>query len=217
MRGDVNEHAAHGARQLVLFCPFCRDAFEGATRCPDHDLALVEWHALPRDAKPLSDDARLSPYALTAGRGWVFLGVGLTLAAFVMPMLTLNGETELHANMLRFASLRAGKLWMVPLSAVAQVMVLFRRRTPRGMRAVRVAVAAVALMPSIAVAFTLRGVQSAAQAVSARTGHPVDVTIEYGCYLVFVAAVVMLYGAFRLGGVASSTASDEAGHPESET
>jgi len=121
------------------------------------------------------------------------------MVAFVMPMITLTGETELHANMLRFASLRAGKLWMVPFAALAQVMILFRQRTPRGMRSVRLASAAVALMPLVALGVTLRGVWSAAEAVEARTGTGTAMTIGAGCYVLAFAAVVSLIGAARLG------------------
>lgn len=121
------------------------------------------------------------------------------MIAFVMPMITLTGETELHANMLRFASLRAGKLWMVPFAALAQVMILFRRRTPRGMRSVRLASAAVALMPLVALGVTLRGVWLAAEAIEARTGTATAMTLGAGCYMLAFAAVVSLMGAARLG------------------
>jgi len=201
----VNDDSARASTDQVLFCPFCREAFERTTRCPDHEMPLVAWHQLPREAVIVSDDARLGPYALIAGRGWVFLGAGLTLFSFVLPMLTMSGETELHANMFRFASLRAGKLWMVPLASIAQAAILFRRRTMRGLRAVRIAVACVALMPSAALALTLQGVTAAAAATTQRTGEEITVTIEWGSYLVFVAAFVMLYGAIRLGVAPTST------------
>lgn len=195
----MNDRNSPTPGQHVLFCPFCRDSFEGTRRCPDHELELVPWHALPRDVSRLEDDDRVSPYALVAGRGWLFLGAALTMAAFVMPMLTLTGETELHANMLRFASLRAGKLWMVPFAALAQVMILFRRRTPRGMRSVRLATAAVALMPLVALGVTLRGVWLAAAVMEARTGTATAMTFGAGCYVLAGAAVISLIGAARLG------------------
>lgn len=195
----MNDDKRQASTDQVLFCPFCREAFEGTKQCPDHDLLLVAWHELPRSVEPLSEDERLTPYALVAGRGWVFLGAGLTLLAFVMPMLTLGGDTELHANMLRFATLRSGKLWMVPLASVAQAMILFRRRTLRGMRGVRLAVGCVALMPSIALALTLRGVRDAALMAAQRSGDSMQLIIEWGSYLVFIAALPMLYGAARLG------------------
>lgn len=163
-------------------------------------MPLVAWHALPREASAISEDLRLAPLSLLAGRGWVFLGALLTLVAFLLPVLTITGETELHANMFRFASLRAGKLWMVPLAAIAQIMILFRRRTLRGMRSARVAVGCVALMPSLALALTLQRVTSAARALALRSGDAdVGVHVEWGSYLVFFAGVVMLFGAVRLG------------------
>lgn len=195
----MNDDTRQAPSDQVLFCPFCRDAFESTLRCPDHDMDLVAWHALPQEKAPIDEDQRLPPFALLAGRGWVFLGAGLTLLAFVLPMLTMTGETELHANMFRFASLRAGKLWMVPLAAIAQLMILFRRRTLRGMRAARVAVACVALMPAVALGLTLQRVNAAADAMTQRVGNPTTVDVEYGSYLVFLAALVMLFGTFRLG------------------
>lgn len=201
----MNDDSRRAPTEQVLFCPFCREAFEGSARCPDHEMQLVAWHQLPREVAPMSDDQRLAPYSLIAGRGWVFLGAGLTLFAFILPMLTMIGETELHANMFRFASLRAGKLWMVPLASIAQAMILFRRRTMRGLRAVRLAVACVALMPSLALGLTLQGVAAAATATTQRTGEEIRITIEWGAYLVFVAALLMLYGAIRLGVPATST------------
>ena len=30
----------------VLFCPFCRESFEGETHCPEHELALVPFDRL---------------------------------------------------------------------------------------------------------------------------------------------------------------------------
>lgn len=171
-------------------------------------MQLVAWHQLPRVVVAVTDDERLAPYALFAGRGWVFLGAGLTLFAFILPMLTMTGEVELHANMFRFASLRAGKLWMVPLAAIAQAMILFRRRTMRGLRAVRIAVACVALMPSVALLMTLQGVIAAAAATAQRTGDPITVTIEWGSYVVLVGALLMLYGAMRLGVLANAPQAD---------
>ncbi len=209
----MNDDRGHALGQEVLFCPFCRDSFEGARRCPDHDLELVAWHKLPRLAAPIEDTARVAPFDLRFGRGWVLLGAGLTVVAFLLPMLTMGGETELHANMFRFASLRAGKLWMVPLSAIAQAMILFRRRTPAGMRRTRVAVAVVALMPSVALAITLRGVFTAAEHMSRRTGEPVAITIEWGSYVVIVAALFMLYGAARLGITPHAVPEDETALP----
>jgi hypothetical protein len=125
----------------------------------------------------------------------------------------MTGEAELHANMFRFASLRAGKLWMVPLASIAQAMILFRRRTMRGLRAVRLAVACVALMPSVALGLTLRGVIAAVAATMQRTGEDIRVTIEWGSYVVFCAALLMLYGAARLGVPTESAPTDNDGQP----
>jgi hypothetical protein len=183
----------------VLFCPFCRESFEGVRRCPDHELDLVPWHALPMTPTPVDEATRLAPYSLQLGRGWLLAGALITLVAFVLPMLTLSGDPPLHANMLRFASLRAGKLWMVPLSSIAVVMLVLRRRTPRAMRGARLAVAVLALMPLMSLAITLRGVWSATAALSARTGDAMELTVEWGSYTLLLGTLLMLRGAWSLG------------------
>ncbi|MBW2210554.1 MAG: hypothetical protein JRG67_05830 [Deltaproteobacteria bacterium] len=62
----------------ILFCPFCRDGFEGRTECPEHELTLVPIDKLPRKAEAtlqsvtLFVDPRL-------GRGAVLFGAALPL------------------------------------------------------------------------------------------------------------------------------------------
>jgi hypothetical protein len=65
-------------RPGILFCPFCRDGFEGRLECPEHELSLVTIDRLPRKAKRTLEsvtffgDPRL-------GRGTVLLGAAVAL------------------------------------------------------------------------------------------------------------------------------------------
>ena len=49
--GDAPEGRGGEARPL-LFCPFCRECFEGEAQCPEHELALVRFEDLPREEDP---------------------------------------------------------------------------------------------------------------------------------------------------------------------
>src|SRR5690348_17144314 len=72
----------------VLFCPFCRESFEGATRCPEHDLALVGFEKLgpdpfdPENMPEVIDETPLSTFDPVFGRGYVAAGAILNALAF---------------------------------------------------------------------------------------------------------------------------------------
>jgi len=74
----------------ILFCPFCRDGFEGRTECPEHELTLVPIDKLPRKAEAtlqsvtLFVDPRL-------GRGAVLFGAALVLVGFMAPLVSGAG------------------------------------------------------------------------------------------------------------------------------
>ena len=79
--------AARQARYMmhmpeVLFCPFCGEAFEGETRCPEHELLLLPWTELPRKPRAADAHAALPWYSPRAGRGGVFAGACIALLSF---------------------------------------------------------------------------------------------------------------------------------------
>src|SRR3954447_13256416 len=64
----------------VLFCPFCRESFEGRSKCPEHDLALVGFDKLgpdpfePENMPEVVDETPLATIDPAFGRGYVAAG-----------------------------------------------------------------------------------------------------------------------------------------------
>src|ERR1700741_1529616 len=108
------------ATDQVLFCPFCREAFEGDQRCPEHELDLVTWAELPRAVPQLTDDYALPWPSLRLGRGWVAGGAAVALFAFVaLPLAGVDGALRMGGTMLMLAVASTPKLWLVPAAAWA--------------------------------------------------------------------------------------------------
>src|SRR5687768_14108562 len=115
----------------LLFCPFCREAFEGERACPDHELVLVPYEALPearrRDAP--AEDEPLSAYDPRLGRAFLFVSVVVILIGFMLPFATTTAEDRtLTLSGFEIAS-RRPVLWAVPAVAGAMILVLAFRRT----------------------------------------------------------------------------------------
>ena len=88
----------------VLFCPFCAESFEALERCPDHDLPLVPWQALPRSKPPLRDDEPVARFSPRHGRGVWMATAALTLLAFVLlPLGHVQGDARYGGSMLALA------------------------------------------------------------------------------------------------------------------
>jgi len=184
----------------VLFCPFCREAHEGQTHCPEHELPLVPFFELPSERKGPAADEVLPLWAPILGRGWVASGAIATLLSFaVLPLAVVEGPVPMGGTMLRLALTTTPKLWLIPAAAAAQLAVLYRRRTPAAMRAARVVVPLVALIPGAAALWTLHGVQQAVALLAERTGQALEPSLGVGSYLVFGATFPMLWGGLRLG------------------
>lgn len=184
----------------VLFCPFCREAYEGATHCPEHELALVPFARLPVRAKPVTDDEPLAWYSPRLGRGFVAFGALLTALAFaVTPIATVEEPVRMGGVMLRLALLGTPKLWLIPMAVLAQAAVLYRRRTPRAMRGARVVVPLVSLVPTAAALWTLHGIFAAVSLWAARNGQQLEPRLGAGVYLIASGGLLMLWGGLRFG------------------
>lgn len=181
----------------VLFCPFCRESFEGIERCPSHDLALIDFQQLAR-VDLASDDARLPVQSLRGGRGWLLAGAVLTLCAFFLPLAHLSGAVEVEST-LRALTGRAPRLWLLPAAALATLSVLARRRTPSAMRGARVAVGLLALIPSAVVVVTLENTRAASAQLARTLGAQIHVHVGAGAWLVWSALVPLLWGSLRFG------------------
>lgn len=194
---DATDRVA--GRGELRFCPFCREGFEQDV-CPDHDLALVPWLALPRVREALDPWSSLAWHSPRLGRGWLALGAGLTLVAFVVGSLaSVETDPPLDGRMLSLALRSAPKLWLVPAAALGQVSILLRRRTPVSMHRARLAVAFLAMLPLAVSAWTWHGIGDALALLGARSGQVLVARPAFGAYVLVVATLCALVGAARLG------------------
>jgi hypothetical protein len=189
------------AHDTVLFCPFCGDGFEGVTHCPDHELPLVPWQQLPRAKRSDPPDVDLAWFSPRLGRGWLATSAVLGSIAFAcMPLGHAQGSAKMGGTMLQLALHGAHKLWLVPAAAITLLLMLYRRRSPQALRAARLAALFTALIAPIAVLWTWSGVREAVTALAQRNGETLVPALASGGYLVLLATLPALWGAFRLGG-----------------
>lgn len=184
----------------VLFCPFCRECYEGARVCPEHELALVPFQDLPRQAheRVIRWDERVSPWELRLGRLELALGVALALVGFfALPLVSGSFDDRPIAwTALEVATSRAPNLWTVPFAAVLFGVFLYRRRTPLQMRGARLAGIALALMPGLSLGYSLWNIERAVAA----THGAVALGPAAGTWLVAGSSLLLLVGSLRFGG-----------------
>jgi hypothetical protein len=189
----------------LLFCPFCRECFEGETECPEHELALVPFEKLPRDPEVDAGDLPAHDQAVSLldprfGRGFVMGGIVLSAVGFLMPVLSLVGDGQSRVwSGFEAASSRAPNLWTVPFVAAMFVWVLARRRTPIAMMGARLAGMVFAIAPLLSLAYTVLKVRQGAAQLADRTHRAMEVGVEYGVVVIALGAVLMLIGSVRLG------------------
>jgi hypothetical protein len=184
----------------ILFCPFCREAYEGPLRCPSCDVELVGLRELGELAAATApDDAPLSVWSPKRGRGALGFGALLTLIAFFCPFATLAGELQVTNSLYTLARGRSLRLWLVPLAAFALLLLLYRRRNGPSMRGARVAAIFLSLIPSAVVSFSLVGAHSAALRMAESYRADVSLQVGLGSWLVWLAALPLLWGSARLG------------------
>jgi hypothetical protein len=180
-----------------LFCPFCRECFEGETRCPEHELPLVPIDALPpdpREARELPDDDEELPlHEWRYGRGIAFGGAVLLAAGFFLPFVSARRGAASVTDAAYEAAVEAPALWTIPLVMLAVLFVLFRRRTPRQLRGARLAIPVLALLVPASMAWTLFKVFKLSSA------QQMVVSVEPGAYVLGVASALVLLGGLRLG------------------
>ena len=175
-------------RQEILFCPFCRDGFEGLTECPEHELTLVAIDRLPRRGSRPPDEARFFA-DLRMGRGGVLAGAALVIGGFFMPFVRAGG---LEASAMEVAIDGAQNLWLTPIAAAIMVWVLWRRRTASAMRAARVAVLGLALAGAMPLLYTGRRIGIMAGAM--------QVDWSWGLGAMGLGLLVAALASMRLGG-----------------
>jgi hypothetical protein len=201
---SMNEPPTHerGGRPL-LFCPFCKECFEGETVCPEHELALVPFDALPREDDRGAIPAHDEPIGLLDprfGRGLVMLGVALSIVGFVMPVLSVVTDTRSQIwSGFEAATGRAPNLWTIPFVAATFVWMLARRRTPIAMRGARLAGIVFALAPLVSLAYTVTKVRAGAAEQAAASGRALSIGVEAGVWVIAAASLLCLAGSAVLG------------------
>lgn len=171
----------------ILFCPFCRDGFEGVSECPEHELTLVPLDRLPRE--------RASEVAFFAdprfGRGALSFGVLLVLTGFFAPLVRARG---VESSALEVAIDGAHNLWLTPGAALWLIWILWKRRARRLMRSARVAAAGLALAGALPLIYTFRRISLMAEV------DGVQVQWAWGLSVMAAGLLVAFLTSFRLGG-----------------
>jgi hypothetical protein len=194
------------AEHQVLFCPFCRESFEGLHTCPDHDLKLVPFDRLPRDPHAavadrdedepaFTEDSALGPFEPRFGRAPVGLGAVLNALALGLEFVRFPDGTGVVTWQL--ASSLPG-LWSLGLVSFTLLFVLRRGTTLRKLRALRVLVPALACFGPLLLGWELHRIRQGAL-LWAPLVRSADVRAGSAVYVVCVAALLIGYGGIRLG------------------
>jgi hypothetical protein len=189
----------------LLFCPFCRDCFEGTERCPDHELKLVPWEELPKgpDEPDVTDTDALAPVDPRFGRAELYAGAALLLAGFVAPLFTVTSADVMSEprtfTALAAAADQAPNLWTLPFVGVIALSLALRRRTPREMRGARLAALVLSLAVPASLAYTLYKVFEGAAQMTAERGYTFAAHLEWGVALPSLASIVLVIGSLRFG------------------
>lgn len=184
----------------VLFCPFCRECYEGEEVCPEHELELVPFQELPRQAheRAVRWDEAVALWDHRFGRLELALGTcAALLGFFALPFVSGSYDGEPIAwTAFEIATSRAPNLWTVPFAAALFVVFLYRRRSPLQMRGARLAAIVLSLMPAISVGYSLSNI---ARAVNAAHGA-IALGPAAGAWLGAGSSLLLLVGSIRFGG-----------------
>jgi hypothetical protein len=187
------------AEHQVLFCPFCRESFEGLERCPEHELSLVPFSKLapdPSEIRRLSqvdEDQLLGPFELRFGRAYVALGALANLLALPLELIRLPSGKSYSTV---FVAAARPALWTLALVTFTLLFVLQRRRTVRALRGMRVLVPLLACVSPATVLWELQRLRGGAAAWLTR-GEPFE--LGPALYVALAGAVLTAFGGARLG------------------
>ncbi len=185
----------------LLFCPFCRECYEGEAVCPVHELALVDFAELPkqaheRDLPGWEDD--VDPWDVRFGRGWIALGAVFVLVGFFMPFASATVDDETVAwSGLDLATGPARSMWTVPFVCALFVWLLLRRRSIVKMLGARLVAFVLAFAPAFSVVYSMihmvRGIERL------HGGGVLDWGI--GVPVMAVGSILLMIGSVRFGAV----------------
>jgi len=187
------------AEHQVLFCPFCRESFEGLRTCPEHDLGLVPFSKLapdPSEIRRLShvdEDEVLPSFEPRFGRALVALGALANLLALPLALIRLPGGKSYSTL---FVAATRPALWTLGLVTFTLFFVLQRRRSLRALRGMRVLVPVLACVSPATLLWELLRLRSGAASWLTR-GEPFE--LGPAVYVVAGAALLVGVGGARLG------------------
>jgi hypothetical protein len=191
--------AAESEDARLLFCPFCRECYEGETSCPEHELVLVEFQDLPRQAHERETpgwDEAVVPWETRFGRAWLAFGALVAVIGFFSPVVAGGYDQQtISWTGLEMANGPARNLWTVPVVALLYIVFLYRRRTPNDMRSSRLAGLVLSLMPVLSLAYSLWSVARGAD----RTHGAVAISWSFGAYLIAASSFLLFWGSLRFG------------------
>jgi hypothetical protein len=187
------------AEHQVLFCPFCRESFEGLESCPEHDLRLIPFSKLAPDPAEnttllrVDEDQLLAPFELRFGRAYVAFGALANLLALPLALIRLPSGRSYSTL---FVAAARPALWTLALVTFTLLFVLQRRRSLRALRGMRVLVPLLACVSPATVLWELQRLRGGAAAWLTR-GEPFE--LGPALYVVAAGAVLIALGGVRLG------------------
>lgn len=183
-----------------LFCPFCRECFEGRAVCPEHELVLVPFDRLPSPKQSLPPEGEaVALHDLRFGRGWLLLAAILLLGGMALPLVTTTqGDRSITATGYELATGRALNLWIVPAVAAALINILMRRRTPAQMRGSRLAIPVLGLLMAGSLGYTLWRIHRVAELLD------MTVAVRWGVAVLGAGVAVTALAGLRLGSSVTS-------------
>lgn len=186
----------------VLFCPFCRESFEGKKTCPEHDLALVGFADLspdpldPENFPEVIDETPLGLFEPTFGRGYVAAGALLIASAYLVTFL--RHPTGLTGIVTQSLLKSVPSLGTPALVSLTVLFVLYRRRTPRALRSVRLLVPLLACVPPISCVWALQRIEQG-MFLWPSGEQVLRVVPGLAVYVMGFASLLIFVGGLRLG------------------
>lgn len=183
----------------VLFCPFCRECFEGESLCPHHELKLVPFEQLQTKTHPrfYGSTEPLPWWEWRLGRGWVWTAALAMFVSFFQPLFALSlGDAFVQESSFDIVMRgEADLLWALPAVALLLAYLTWRRNTPDAMARARFAMALIVLFPGPIVAYA--GI--VAQRVNELQTPNGALEFSYAVVTLGIAFLLGLIGAFRFG------------------
>ena len=183
----------------LLFCPFCRECYEGETECPTHELPLVDFVDLPKQAheRQLPGwEEELLPWDARFGRGWLALGLCIVAIGWFLPFASATVDDQATTwSALDLALGPARSLWTVPFTVALFAMLLVRRRTPLQMLGARLVGLMLSIMPALTVGLAMLNMRRGIE----RTHGAGLLEWGIGVWVMAIGSALLFVGSARFG------------------